>query len=65
MPIVVTVLLDPIYGATVSAYGPWDQERCDRERRQLLADFASRNSWISSGAFTAHVVPIVDQVTAP
>lgn len=65
MPIVVTVLIDHIHGATVSAFGPWDQQKCDRERRRLLADNAHRNPGMRSGTFTAHVVPVVDQVVAP
>lgn len=65
MPVVVTVLLDPIYGVTVSAYGPWDLGKCDRERRRLLADNAHRNPGMRSGTFTAHVVQAHDEVVAP
>ena len=65
-PIVVTVLIDPIHGATVSAYGPWPYDKCDRERRHLLADFAHRQPWDSARRrFSAHVVAVVDQVVAP
>lgn len=63
--IVVTVLLDPIHGPTVAAFGPWTAEKCDRERRRLLADHAFRNPGARSGTYTAHVVLVDDWVVAP
>lgn len=66
MHIVVTVREDPFRGLTVDAFGPWDQAKCDRERRRLLADFAHREPWASAmHQFCAQVVSVRDEVVAP
>lgn len=66
MHIVVTVHTDPIRGVSVEAFGPWERDMCERERRRLLADFAHREPWDSSRhRFHVAVVPVRDEVVAP
>lgn len=66
MHIVVTVRDDPFRGLTIDALGPWDQDKCERERKRLLADFAYREPWESARhKFHAQVVPVRDEVVVP
>lgn len=66
MHIVVTVRTDPIHGVTAEAFGPWELDKCERERRRLLADFAHRQPYDSARhRFHAEVVAVRDEVVAP
>lgn len=66
MHIVVTVRDDFARGMTIDAFGPWDVETCERERRRLLADFAHREPHASlQHRMYAQVVPVRNEVVAP
>lgn len=64
MFVVVTVHTDAIHGVSVEAFGPWERDKCDRERRRLLADFAYRERW-DSRRFRVEVVQLRNFVIAP